>query len=426
MRRFLYLFIVIAVIALIVLIGYFLRGGAKPEGGATGNLPGTPTQQFPRPTPSTPAPAPPGAQPSPLGTRFGAVAQNKVMDFFVDSQNGVVLVQPDGQVVRVINGESSILSSSAIANLREVRFSYDGKRVLAVFGDQSGREASIFNVLSKSWQPLASNLKTPTWSPNSYQIAYLLDKGDVAALTTLDTANPKAKPLELAKLHLQDVSLNWQVQNKIIVSEKPSAFPPGSIWSFDIKLKTLTPLAENKLGLESVWSGGAELGLTFSTDPTRRGGKLSLVDGAGNALNDLAFLTLPSKCAFDIQQIQGQPPQSAPAKATSTNKTTSTKTSTSTAAAAPLANKFLYCAIPKDPNKLKTSRLPDDYEKRVLFTADDFFRINLNLGAPGAGNVEPVFSGSGRLLDASQVKIFNKTVFFVNRLDQQLYAISLK
>ncbi len=422
MRRFLYLFIIIAVIALVVLIGYFLRERANVnEGGATGNLPPVPSGQFPKPPPGTSpgSPASPGGALPPttfLGQKFGVIAQNKVLSFFVDDQNNTTLVQPDGQVVRVVSGEASVLSSSAIVNLREARFSYDGKRILAVFGDQSSLQASIFDVPNKSWQPLQSSFRSPAWSPNSYQIVYLFDKGDATVLTTLDTGNAKAKPQELIKLHLQDVSLSWPTQNKIIVSDKPSSFSFGSIWGFDVKLKTLSPLVENKLGLESVWSGGAELGLIFSTDLTRRGGKLSLVDNKGNTLNDFAILTLPSKCAFDIRATQPQ--------TTSTVKAaTNTKTSTSTAAA---ADRFLYCAIPRDQNKFAASQLPDDYEKRVLFAADDLFRINLNLGAPEAGSIEPVFSNSGQMLDITDVKIFNQNLFFINRLDQKLYAVSLK
>lgn len=419
MRRFLYLFIIIAVIALIVLIGYFLRRGASPgEGGATGNLPSTPSQQFPKPSPGTPPPSPAGPggtlpQTTFLGQKFGVVAQNQVLNFFVDSENSAVLVQPDGQVVKITNGEASVLSSSAITNLREASFSYDGKKILAVFGNQSNPQASIFDVSNRSWQPLQLKLKSAVWSPSSYQVAYLADNGDAAAITTLDVANPKAKPQVLARLHIQDVVLGWPAPNKMIIADKASVFSSGSIWNFDVKQKTLTQLVQNKPGLESVWSGGAELGLIFETNPNRRGGKLGLVDRAGSAINDLAFLTLPSKCAFDIQLVQ---------QATSTK---SSKIATSTATATS-SNKFLYCAVPLDQRKLTASELPDDYEKRAMFTTDDFFRVNLNLGAPEAGNIESVFSGSGQPLDATDLKIFNHTVFFINRLDQKLYAISLK
>jgi len=433
MRRFLYLFIIIAVIALVVLVGYFLRERANvgETGGATGALPSAPPQRFPTSTsgaqPPSAAGQPGGTLPQTtfLGQKFGVVAQNKVMSFFVDGQNIAVLVQPDGQIVRVVNGEVSVLSSSAITNLREASFSYDGKRILAVFGDQSSPQASIFDILNKSWQPLSPGLKSPAWSPDDYQIVYLTSKGGAAALTTLDTANPKAKPQELAKFHLQDVSLNWPTRNKIIISDRGSAFFAGSIWSFDAKTKTPTELTDSKPGLESVWSSKWEFGLALEADFNGLGGKLSLIDGTGKTLNDLAFLTLPSKCAFDIQI---QQPQTTPTKATTSTakNATSTKTPTSTVPAAPPAKKFLYCAVPQDQNKLAASQLPDDYEKRAMFTTDDFFRINLNLGAPEAGNIEPVFSGSGQNLDASNLKIFNQTIFFINRLDQKLYAVSLK
>ncbi len=424
MKRYFYLFIIVAAVVLVVLIGYFLRyrAGApnpSPEP-APGGLPNVGTQTNPAPSPSgqTPGTTSGGNVPIYAGQKFGVVADNKVLSFYVDSQNNAILVQPDGQVVKITAGKAATLSSAAVSSLIDAQFSYDGNKILVSLGDPTNPQFSIFDVASKSWQPLQLNIKAATWSPTNYQIAYLGDKGGIKTLTTFDLTGTKAKPATLLNIHAEDLVLNWMSADQFILSDKGSAMYGGSLWSFSVKNKTLAAFAQNQPGLDSLWDSRAGMGLVFAADASRRGGKLTLLDAAGNVLHGLSFTTFPSKCVFDVTV-------RTPTSTTPAQQATSSKTSSKTAKPAspppPILEKTLYCAVPRDNQKFGFAKLPDDYEKKVVFTADDFYRINL-----GDGSVSQVYADKAQELDAVNPRVFNQTLFFINRLDQKLYAISLK
>ncbi len=396
MKRLTYLLIIIAVIIVIVLVGYFLRYRAGtsnvPQG--TGSLPSVSFNKQP-PVPQTNEQPPAPAQTQIGEQKFGVLTQNQAVDYFIDEQNNAVVIQPDGKIVKIINGEVSALSSSPISELRSAEFSYDGKKILIVFGGKNF-EQSIFNVESKSWSPLPSGLESPTWSPVNYQVAYLKPlAGGAASLETLDISKKGARPQQFLRLHNSGLSLFWLSPNQMILGEKGSSFSKGSVWSFDLKTKSLSQFIAGELGLDYAWNKKTLLGLVFKTDLSRRGGFLSLYDNLGNLLQNMAFLTLPSKCGLELSG------------ATTTNKT---------------ALKIMYCAIPKDTQVLNTSYLPDEYQKKLFYTDDQFFKINLSSGAIDEVSGAPL----NFPVDAEDLKVFNQNLFFINRLDQKLYAISLK
>jgi len=421
MKRLLYLLIIIVAIALVVLIGYLLRYRAEtpPLGTETpGGLPSPQTTTGQQPPSAGQQPS--GQQTTGAGTaagyqprKFGVVAQNQVVSYYVDDQNNVILVQPDGQIIKITRSEAVALSSSAIVNLIRASFSYDGKKILATFGDVLNPQSSVFDVASKSWTPLQQNLKSPVWSPNNYQIAYFVDKvvdrNTASSLATLDISNSKSKPEELISIRAQDLSLDWLNPTQILISDKSSALSMGSLLGFDIKKKVFSIIVEEKVGLDSIWSGATNTGLVFSANINSRGGDLTLYNARGDLLRQFTILTLPSKCAFDIRVASSTPATTI--KATSTTPSSSSPTS---------AKSTLYCAVPRDLQKFSTSRLPDEYEKEELFTTDDLYKINLE-----NGDIEVIFNDISQNLDASLLKVFNQTLFFVNRFDQKLYALSL-
>jgi hypothetical protein len=78
-----------------------------------------------------------------------------------------------------------------------------------------------------------------------------------------------------------------------------------------------------------------------------------------------------------------------------------------------------YCAIPRDQDTLGIARLPDEYDQKILFTNDDIYKISTI-----DGNSSDLLSG--QTIDATNLKIFNHILFFVNRYDQKLYAMTLQ
>jgi hypothetical protein len=427
MKRFVYILIIGVVAIGAVLIGYLLRYpceqqpfppvlniflrfrcAAPPSGGlpepAEGLpiVPGTPVQG------TSGKPEVGAAQPEfPQVQKFGVVSNEAIMDFFVDNQNNVIAIQPNGKIIKIAGGQTTLLSDSVINNFIAGAFSFDGKKILATFGESKNTLGSVFDVETKSWQPLPADIQNPSWSPKDYNIAYFSPAGTAMNLAILDLNNPKAKPLPILKLNEQDLKINWAGANQLLFSDPGSAGVKSSLWGFSLKEKTLTPILEDWPGLDFIWDGNSNQGLVFASNASKKGGWLSLVDKNGVVFEKLNFLTLASKCSFGLE--------------TKTTSTSPVATTTGrNASGAEIITRFLICAIPRDTQKLGLRTLPDDYKKKAVFTTDDFYAINLS-----NGDVQAIFTDPTQFLDAESLKVFNKKLFFLNRFDQKLYAISL-
>lgn len=425
MKRYLYIFIAVAGLVLVGLAAYYfltstfgvaVTPSPTPPSGLPGSdgyvTPGTPPPAG-EPFPTTPAPVYTGGQ------KFGVIAENQVAAYHVDSQNNVILVQPDGQVAKITNGNATMISTSAVTSLIKADFSPAGSKIAITFGNRSNPQVSIFDVISKSWQPLPAGIHSPAWSPTGTQIMYFRRNGDVNILSTLDISKATAKPVEISTIHLEDRDIQWLAVNQALFLPKNTAFVQDAVWSFDVKNKTLAPLTGEQWGVSSLWSSAVNMGLVFTADQTSlHEGKLTIFDTLGKALSGLLIKTLPSKCAFSAEeQIVSAPPTQT---ATTTGQTGAKATSTS-ATITSVLKKWLYCAVPRDAQKFGISRLPDDYNKRKLLTIDDFYKIDL-----AGGGITEVFADPAQALDATNLQVVNQTLFFVNRYDQKLYAISLK
>lgn len=322
-----------------------------------------------------------------LAKNFGVISNEPVLDYFVTASNTVFAVEPDGKVIQVVGGNTTVLSQLAIQDVVSASFAFDGSRLLVNFGDPTNPQTSVFNLGTKAWAPMPAGWRSPVWSPTDFRILYgIVNANGTETLATADARQAKPKPVIMTTLHAQDLALAWPNKNKIALFMKPSAYAAGSAWLFDLGQLSLTPIATERSGLTV--SFGKNKALTFSAGTSGFGGHLELVDLTSAVTQRITFLTLPSKCGFG-------------GAATSTVS-------------------YLYCAVPRDENKLSFSRLPDDYNQMTLFTADNIYRIGL-----ASGTIDTVFIDQSQVVDASDVTIANNTVFFVNRYDKKLYALQL-
>ena len=215
------------------------------------------------------------------------------------------------------------------------------------------------------------------------------------ALSIVNTANLKSGVATLLTLHANDLSLQWLNKSTFILSDKPSVNNNGSIWLFNSQGGGLTPLVFEESGLEGIWSHGTKTtGLVFSDSPSGQSQPL-LLESVSTSLSSrsLTFSTLPSKCLFN-------------------NDSSSTATSSAYLA--------LYCGIPRPSSNFASAHLPDDYNMMALFTSDDIYKVNtVN------GQTQTLWSSQSQNVDASNLKIFNNTLFFVNRYNQELYGLVL-
>lgn len=422
--------IILAVIIVVIAIGallyyIFTRQGANTgtPAGQTGSLPGVPVQGTSGSQTGNIVGTSGNSPSAPAGSSqtFGVLANEQAIDYYIDSGNNTTIIQPDGTILTLTNGQPVILSSSKIQDIMSASFSYDGKKILVNFGDAGDPQTSVFDIASKAWTPLPQGMQSPVWSPNNYQVAYLTTGASGSgkeSVATLNVAALSTPPSVLTTITMEDMLLQWPNKNMLVLSDKPDAYTVGSALAFNISSKAITPIAFEYPSLQSAWSNATSgLGVIFTGTAGNVGGDLSLISPSGNQ-RVLTFVTLPSKCAFneDIVAL----PQAASTTATTAATSTKAATSTMTMAGATTTTLDLYCAVPRDQQTLSIARLPDEYDQKMIFTADDFYKVNTSDGA-----LTTVFSDQSYNLDATDLKIFNDRLFFINRYDERLYGVAL-
>lgn len=423
MKKALIIFVSILIIVALGVGGYYLRGqqesaaspaqteSSLPPAG-TGENPGTTTQSSQTQESTTTQNNTVGAV---AGSKLNLISQSQALDYFADKGSNTFILQPDGQIIRMSGGKAETLSNGPLANIAYASFSSDGKRIAAYTSDSlSGNKIRIFDTENKVWSLFPNAAQNFSWAPDSHKIAYLSRVSGVNTIYTADADNSRVKPTELIKIRGEDMTLSWPIPSTIFLGDKPNSAWNSSLWSLNILKKTLSPLLSGLPGLETVWGSSTTqvMGLVFSSAANGNGGKLQLVNQEGKKLHSIDFLTFPSKCAFYDKIIS---PDST--RSSTTAASTSSKTS---APVAPKSSLTLVCAVPRDGDALNNNPLPDAYLKKAIFTSDDFFEINVS-----TGDLKNIFSDSSKNLDADDVKIFNQSVFFINRYDKRVYSIGL-
>lgn len=417
MKKVLLIFVFILIIAALGVGGYYLRSqqeSATSPTQTTNTLPPAQTagnQTFTTQQTSTTQNQLVGAI---EGSKLNIVSQSQALDYFVDKGSGAFILQPDGQVIRMSGGKAESLSNVPLANITSASFSSDGKRIAAYASDSlSGNKIRTFDTEKKIWSLFPNVAQSFSWSPDSHKIAYISQSGGTNTVYIADVDNSRAKLIEVAKIRGEDITISWPVPSTIFLGDKPNSAWNSSLWSLNISKKTISSILTDLPGLETTWGSSTtqSMGLAFSSGTNGNGGKLQLINQDGKRLQTFDFITFPSKCAFydkPVPQDSARPPSSA--------VSTSSKTATPT----PKFFLTLVCAVPRDGDALNNSPLPDAYLKKALFTSDDFFEINVS-----TGEFRSVFSDSSKNLDADNVKIFNQSVFFINRYDKKVYSIGL-
>ncbi len=417
MRR---LYIILAIFVVIILgaVSYlvFFRGSTQPgtgtaPTGSTGSLPsaggagggagtggnGGAGSQTGSGAGAGNLPAAGGVQGS---TSFGVVSDQPAIDYFVDVKNNVTIIAPNGEIKSVAGGTTKSLNAAGAENILASGFAYNGTKLLVNFGDRTNPQTSVFDVSSTAWTPLGLGIISPVWSPSDMRIAYLKNNSDGSAtLSTLDLSKATNKPVALVTVHAEDVTLAWPNKNQIMLSDKGSAYEEGSPLVYDLVQKTLLRPMAAVHGFAAIWSNTTNTAaLTFSSGAAARGGDLSLWTNNLSSSESLTILTLPSKCVFN--SVVGV-----------------ASAGTSTPAAAPYL--ALYCAIPQNASALSSAVLPDDYNQQALFTVDSLYKIRTD-----NGDVQTLLTPA-QAVDATNLKVFGKTLFFINRYDNKVYALSL-
>jgi hypothetical protein len=412
MKRFFYILVVLIAAALIIFLGYFLRSRTQ-ESGVVDSGGGLPNGQILPSLPGGNAGGGIGMLPTSTGggllpnQRFGLVSDQPASDFFVDKDNSVIVIQKDGVISKISGSTSAQISSSQVQNLANSSFSYDGGFALVSYGNRPNLQYSVFDIVKKTWSPLTLNIQSANWYPNVNRILVVRELSGKKDIGSLDPLKP-ATTQSLIRLEAKDVVAEWINNNLIFLSDKSSAAYAGSAWMYDISKSSIVNIFKDRFGASVLWDNlKTPRGLYFLSGRNGRGGELNLIDDKGNIIRRMSFVTFPSKCVFWSESVE---------IATSAGSTTTKPSPTN----ATTTKDYLICAAPRDSVILGRSFLPDDYLKKSLYTNDDFYKIDLS-----DGTAQTLFADQTLNLDAQKLKIVNGKLFFINRYDDKIYAVSL-
>lgn len=317
---------------------------------------------------------PPAAEESvPSVKNLTTLTADPIFDYWLNKQtNTVYYLNLAGQIFEISNNSGVMANSQPLASLNKILPSNDGTYMVARFNYPGQPLFSIFNTVTKSWQPLPATTIAAAWSPNSNDIAYIDNQG----LKTLNLTTKKTQ--SIVSLSQKDLDVRWRTDNKILLSSTMG--DSTKIMALDLKTKNITPFLE-EFGLALNWDSTDNYGLKLSR--TNNESRLNFIDKNGSLLFTAAFLTMPSKCA--IQSARGVK---------------------------------VYCAVPKNiPDGMK---LPEDYHQQAIYFDDILYSIDL-----GTASVSEIPTGSTEPIDAEHLEISGGKLLFKNRLDDKLYSLTL-
>ncbi len=319
--------------------------------------------------------------------RLKILSENPVFDYWVaSSTQEIFYVSPGGKIAKVNpDSQDAFLSEQLIENLNFILPSPDSRKMIAAFGNPNQPQFSIFDLMNNSWSPLPLEIKSMAWSPEGKRVAAVISQNNQANLAIIDIANylsgdtkqkDKAIKTIIKNISLKDLKIDWLRPDEIIFTDKPSSLVAGSAWRLNLSKLNFDEIISPGAGLIIKWLKD-DLGLKFQNQ------KSSLINWAGQTINDFSFMVLPDKCV--------------------------------------LKSDFLYCFL-FAPTNPKTN-WPDDYLQKSVYTEDDLYKFNLNnLTAP-----ELVFESAteGKILDTSMTKLLGNQILFINRYDNRLYGLEV-
>ncbi|MEK7573923.1 MAG: hypothetical protein AAB514_00095 [Patescibacteria group bacterium] len=319
--------------------------------------------------------------------RLKILSENPVFDYWVaSSTQEIFYVSETGKIAKAnSDSQDTFLSEQPIENLNFILPSPDSQKIIAAFGNPNQPQFSIFDLMNNSWSPLPLEIKSMAWSPEGKRVAAVISQNNQANLAIIDIANylsgdtkqkDKAIKTIIKNISLKDLKIDWLRPDEIIFTDKPSSLVAGSAWRLNLSKLNFDEIISPGAGLIIKWLKD-DLGLKFQNQ------KSSLINWAGQTINDFSFMVLPDKCV--------------------------------------LKSDFLYCFL-FTPASPKTN-WPDDYLQKSVYTEDDLYKFNLNnLTAP-----ELVFESAteGKILDTSMTKLLGNQILFINRYDNRLYGLEV-
>ncbi len=373
------LIIAIAVLLVGLLIYFVWQGlsdetGPDPEPGATSTLPlvpiAPPVKEFPSEIPGT------------TGATLRRLSDEAVFDYWANSSGEASYMTPNGNVFLAKPAADTNVSQESVETPIRLIPNSDGTRALVSFGNPLAPSWRLFDGIDNTWRPLPEELRNATWGVKPTEIIGVIEKDTNSSLVVFDyTKTPFTYSVIQKSFRFHDVSLFLTGLETLLVSEKPSFYTEGRLWSLDLKTQKLSLIIQGQRGTLLGWDPKHKTLFSFSGP-----NQFSILDEKLSLRIPSVFSTFPSKCASS-------------------------------------ANSSAYCFVPR---KLSTPEnkvtLPDDYLMKRFYSEDDLYSVSEESGTTkvdlGDISLFPT-------IDATHTSFSSGKLFFVNRYDSRLYELTL-
>jgi len=325
------------------------------------------------PTPETSPPVNHGG-----GSTITVLSSEPIFDYWTSASGEIYYLAVTGQIYKLDErGSETKLASQAIPDLDSVRASFNGAALVVAFGAGPNKTFSLFRVADATWEPLPEDVTAVSWDPERPRLAYFKDTGSASILYLLDLTN--GRTTEVIRLAQKDLGLEWLTPEEIYLTQKPSARFAGSLWSLNLRSKSLRLIVREENGLMIRWGDRGKLGLKSTT--AGRDIHLSLINNNNQSLRPVRLPpTLTSKCVFE--------------------------------------GEIIYCAVPASIPSAAV--LPDDYLKDRVYFSDGFRSWDT-----ATGTVTAIPINQSAPVDAEKLTKLQNKLLFINRYDRKLYSLGI-
>ena len=310
------------------------------------------------------------------------ISDNPVFDFWVnESTKEIFYLTPSGEVFGAKDGSDLEIFGQAMDALNFIEVGPGGRKILAAFGDPQTPKWGVFDVVDGVWRPLPADITNAAWGESDEKLIVTVESGNDLNLAEADiTKTPPSYRTFVRDFQLKDIKMTYLPENRVIISELPSASYAASLWQLNLKSLVFNLLVAPEKGLDISWSDDKKSVFLFGLDSG-----LSVLDEnfRTKVPNSYLPVTLPEKCAADASKI--------------------------------------YCFVPQ--NIPADVSLSDDYLTKKFFSVDDL--VILETDSEEIAEIIQSDTASVPAIDAKNPRVSGDKLYFINRYDNYLYKISL-
>jgi len=317
------------------------------------------------------------------------ISQESVLDPTIDDQKVKYYLKNNGYVFEsdFDGSEQTRLSSNILPNLLKVLWSSNKDKVIAIFDDEGEVKKYFYDYQTGKSTLLNQYIRHIAWSPNEDKVAYQYYNSQTED-NNIGIANPDGSQwTNVFTTRMKNLIVEWPSSSQVSIRTEPSGLAQSVVYTIDLATGDFQKIISETYGLTVLWSPLGDKLLFSETDNQGKNLKLKIADLAKSTVQELDFVTLPEKCVWSQD------------------------------------NRTIFCAIPKTISNLAT--LPDDYYKRLISLADDFWVINLDIGEKN--QIYIPINEEEMSYDVQQLLLspLEDYLLFINKRDGHLYSLEL-